>query len=176
MTASKTLSLNAHRTLWFISVSATLTGLWLAPGALLVAIGNADLSVWIVAGIGWIVLIGGVLGWSHYSNSGSRRQELVRITQTVFITFVTFVVAWYVTGVIGINYRVCLPGGKNAGETNGPSAIFWLAPAIAYYSLGYAGFARSRWIRFLWPLAVIAGVFVLFAIDLIWTTGSGCGD
>ena len=165
-----------RRGLWFVSVTAALTGFWLAPGALLVAIGNADLRVWIVAGIGWIVLIGGVLGWSRYSNSGSRRQELVRITQTAFITFVTFVGAWYVTAVIGINYRVCLPGGTNAGETNGPSAIFWLAPAIAYYSLGYAGFARSRWIRFLWPLAVIAGVFVLFAIDLIWTTGSGCGD
>jgi hypothetical protein len=160
-----------RRGLRFVAFTAALTGFWLVPTALIAAINQRGVQHWAYATFGLIMLVGGVLGWSRYSNSGSRRRELVRITQTVSITFVTFVIAWVVAGDIGINHRVCLPG-----ETNGPSTIFWLAPMIAYYSIGYAGFARSRWIRFLWPLAVVVGVFALLAVGLIWTTGSGCGD
>ena len=171
MVASKRLPYYTHCLLWVVCVGAVLTGFWLAPSALVVALAKADLRDWVLAGIGSILLVGGALAWSRRPGSGSQRQELVRLAQIGVVTLAALASAWVVAGVIGINYRVCRPG-----DTSGPSEIAWLAPAVAYYSLGYLGFARSRRLRLLWPSAAVVAVFVLLAVELIWTTGSGCGD
>jgi hypothetical protein len=165
------LPLFARRSLWLVAVTANLTGFWLAPSATIVASGTGGGRLWILAGSAWIVFAGGILGWSSSLSSTSRRSELVRLAQIAVVTFAAFITTWVIAALIGMNYRACRPG-----QLNGPSTIAWIAPAIVYYSLGYLGFARLRWLRAIAPLAVIAAVLTLLAVEVIWTTGSGCGD
>lgn len=165
------LPLYARRALWLVAVTAILTGVWLAPSATSIAIVKTDSRLWILACGAWIVFAGGMLGWSGSLSSASRSHELVQVAQVAVVTFAALISAWVIAGVIGINYRACRPG-----QLSGPSTIAWLAPAIVYYSLGYLGFARLRWLRLIAPVAVITAVFTLLAVELIWTTGSGCGD
>jgi len=162
---------NTHRALWLVAVTAILTGFWLAPSATIVASGTGGGRLWILACGAWIVFAGGMLRWSGSLSSTTRRDELVRLAQIAVVTFAAFITTWVVAALIGMNYRACRPG-----QSDGPSTIAWLAPALVYYSLGYLGFARLRWLRLIAPLAVIAAVFTLLAVELIWTTGSGCGD
>lgn len=170
MTDSKALPLFVRRGLSFVAATAALTGFWLAPATLLYAINERDVQHWAYAVGGLLLLAAGVAGWAWLVSTEPRR-ELVRVAQVAFVTFAVFAAGWITVGIVGVYHRTCLPG-----ETNGPAGITWLAPAIAYYSLGYLGFARSRRLRLIWPLAVLAAVLVLLAVELIWTTGSGCGD
>jgi small-conductance mechanosensitive channel len=159
-----------RRGLWFVAAGAVLTGFWLAPSTLLLAIAKGSAQYWGYAALGLLLLAAGIAGWA-WLVSVERRREVARVTQAAVVTLAALAAAWMIAGIIGINYRACRPG-----ETNGPLAITWLASAIVYYVLGYFGFARFRRLQLIWPLAVVVAVFVLLAVELIWTTGSGCGD
>jgi len=170
MARPETLPLLARRGLWFGFVGAALSGFWLAPATLVVAAKHGDLQHWMYAVCGLLLLVAGIAGWAWLVSVEPRR-EFLRVTQAAVITFAAFAISWWIAAIIGMFHRACLPG-----ETNGPATMTWLAPAIAYYPLGFLGFVRFRRLQLIWPLAVIAAVFVLLAVELIWTTGSGCGD
>ncbi len=150
-----------RRLLWFVAASAALTGFWLAL---------FNLRIWTLVVVGLGVLVGGIVGWSQL-NSLEQPKAFTWAVQAVILSFLVFIPVAVVAILVSIENRLC-----GLGEENGPAAIGWLAPAIAYYSIGYLGFARPRWIRVLWPLAMTVGIFAILAVELIWTTGSGCGD
>ena|SRR5664280_1834083 len=170
MARAETLPLFARRGLWFLFVGAALTGFWLVPVTLIDAIGQRDVLHWTYAVCGLVLFVAGIAGWIWLVSTEPRR-EIGRVVQTAGITILAFLPTLWITIVIGINYSTCSPG-----ERNGPAAITWLAPVIVYYSLGYLGFARFRWLRLIWPLAAVAAVFALLAVELIWTTGYGCSS
>ena len=168
MARAETLPLFARRGLWFVFVGAALTGFWLAPVTLIDAIGQRDVQHWTYAVCGLLLLVAGIAGWIWLVSAEPRR-EIGRVIQTAGVTILAFLPTLWIVVAIGFKYSTCGPG-----EANGPATIAWLAPVIVYYSLGYLGFARSRWLHLIWPLAAVAAVLVLLAIEVIWTTGFGC--
>ena len=170
MAGAETLPLFARRGLWLVAAGAALTGIWLAPVAAFVAAQRHEGWVWILAAAGWITFAGGVVGWSRLA-SVQPGYALWMATQALLLGVLAFVLSEVATVFVSIPQRVCGPG-----DPNGPPGITWLVPALVYYAIGYAGFARMRWIRVAWPLAVAAAVFAVLVVGLIGTTGSGCGD
>jgi hypothetical protein len=170
MTDAEKLPLFVRRGLWLVAVSAALTGFWLAPTAFIAAIDQSDIQHWSYAAFGLLLLAAGTTGWAWLVSDGRRRLD-THAFQALLVNFVVVALSVYPFLFVAINHRLCDPG-----DENGPAAIAWLAPAFAYYLIGYVGFTRKRWIRVLWPLAVAAGVLALLAVELIWKTGSGCGD
>jgi hypothetical protein len=170
MARAETFPLFARRGLWFVCVGAALTGFWLAPGALLAALNHSGAQYWAYAALGLILLVAGIAGWARLISVRHQRVT-TRAYQALFINFVVIALALFPYALVFTGRRLC-----NPGQASGPAAIAWLAPALAYYLTGYVGFARKRWIRVLWPLAVAVGILALLAVELIWTTGSGCGD
>lgn len=148
----------------FVAASAILTGFWFAP--------TATQWHWGFALLGWAMLVGGVIVYLSTSAPGLRMRGAARLVQTMLLAVGAFVITQIPLGLVGGGvYRLCQPG-----EQNGPAMASWLVPAAIYYAIGYTGFANSRWLRIALPVAVAAGMIGLLAVEIIWTSGSGCGD
>ena len=155
----------------FVAASAILTGLWFAPTATARAFDSYQPWHPVFALLGWAMLAGGVIAYLFTSAPSPRMSGAARLARTILMTVGAFIITWFPIALLGVNYRLCRPG-----EQNGPSMASWLVPAAIYYAIGYTGFANSRWLRIALPVAVAAGTIGFLAVEIIWTSGSGCGD
>jgi hypothetical protein len=157
--------------LWVLASTAALTGFWLVQFAIAQVNRYGDSSSWSLAIVASAAFVAGLAGWARLISADQRKALALAawaLGSNLFVficSYVTFQI------VLGTFMRPC-----NPGQENGPSSVLWLIPALVYYPVGFAALTRLRWIRVVWPLAVLACVIALFVVKLIWTTGSGCGD
>ena len=163
-----------HWALWSVVATVSLTGLWFSLGALGKTAGPEPngFGIWIVVAVAWIVFLASMAGWSLVSSDGSVRRRLSRAGAVLLMNWAALAIAGLFIGLVEMGNRLCTPG----SDANAPSSLAWLAPALVYYSIGYYGFSRPRRLWLIWPLAIVCALVTLLIVELIWTTGSGCGD
>jgi hypothetical protein len=166
MNETRPLSSLPRRALWLVAVTAALTGFLLTIGAFAYADLDHNARYWPLA-TGALVLVGGSIGWSALGRTETTKR-LVLVSIAILISLIAL---------FAVGFPVAVLTSFQCGEGEGVSVLRLsglLIPAV-YYAIGYYGFAHPRRLLYIWPLAVVAGLFVYLTLDLVWKATSGCG-